>query len=172
MDTAVARAVARKEAIGNDIERCRADIERLQTEMRDIDTFLALYARFAEADEDNASQATETSTPSHNGQAEDASFPAGNVSQEQFEIDARRLLIENGRPMKRGQLIRSFRSHGLRVGGTNEAKSFGAKIWRARDRFINISGEGYWPRDVDCPAVGYQPNAAATATDEEGLFKN
>lgn len=181
-DTAVSRAEARKEALEQDIERCRLEIERCQAEVRDIDTFLAMYTRFA-GDEgmNEAPQGSEADHPHaesspDEARVEDGYSPSSNnihVSQEQFESDARKLLIENGRPMKRGQLIKRFHSNGLRVGGNDEAKNFGTKIWKARDRFVNISGEGYWPRDIDCPAVDYQSkaessqNARANGEEEE-----
>lgn len=57
----------------------------------------------------------------------------------------------------RGQIIKKFRSSGLRMGGTNELKNFGAKIWKARLVFINIPGEGYWLRDVPRSTVDYKP---------------
>jgi hypothetical protein len=168
VDAAVSRALARKEAL-------LRDIERSQTELRDIETFLALYARFAgtgtnTADVDERVGETRTNSeppPPDDAEAGDTNAPgaAGNVSQAQFEVDARTLLIENGRPMQRGQFIKSFHAHGLRVGGSDEAKNFGTKIWKARAKFINISSEGYWPRDIDCPAVGYRAENTATETE-------
>jgi hypothetical protein len=148
-DTTVARALARKEAI----ER---EIESLQVEVRDIDTFVALYPRFADESDSNREEATseESSSEEHASPKYDHTGN-GMITQEQFETDIRKLLIENGRPMKRGQLINGLHSRGLRVGGTDELKNFGTKIWKARYRFINIKREGYWPRDIACPVVQY-----------------
>jgi hypothetical protein len=81
---------------------------------------------------------------------------AGEISQEKFEADVRQVLIENGRPMKRGLLIEKLHIHGFRVGGSNEYRNFGTKIFKARDHFVNIPGEGYWPADIACPAVEYE----------------
>jgi hypothetical protein len=152
-NTTVARALARREAI----ER---EIESLQAELRDIDTFIALYPRFADERDANleASSPVEVRRGEHALPAHDDTPILGNgmVTQEQFEADVRKVLIDNGRPMKRGQLINGLHSRGLRVGGTDELKNFGTKIWKARDKFVNIASEGYWPRDVDCPAVSYQ----------------
>jgi hypothetical protein len=190
-DTAVTRALARKEVLEREIEFHQREAEShqreadsRQVEMREVETFLTQYARFSgeselradadvkrgahvKSDEANTSAKQRTTRPSSDGP----------ISQEQFEADARRILVENGRPMKRGQLIKSFHSRGLRVGGADESKNFGAKIWKARNIFINIPSEGYWPRDVACPVVDYEPsdNPGAGLNDlaghgQDGLF--
>jgi hypothetical protein len=105
-----------------------------------------LYARFYKNDglhgnEDITGTANQQPDPPEF--VEEDSSRNGSISQEQFEADTRRILLEHGRPMKRGQIIKKFRSSGLRVSGTNEPKNFGTKIWRGRLVFINISGEGY-----------------------------
>jgi len=170
IDTPISRAQARKEVLEREIEfhqrnvdTHQREVEVRQTEMREVETFLTQYARFskdgelhANVDIKGADSAKSDSANPNTGEA------SGNkaISQDQFEADTRRILIENGRPMKRGQLVKKFRSYGLRVGGSDEVKemrNFGVKIWKARDRFVNIPGEGYWPRDVACHPVDYQP---------------
>jgi hypothetical protein len=32
------------------------------------------------------------------------------------------------------------------------------KLWRARDKLVNIRGAGYWLRDTPLPAFGYEPD--------------
>ena len=191
-DTAVTRALARKEVLEREIEFHQREAEShqrqadsRQTEMRDVETFLTQHARFSgeselPADADVKKNAHVKSEAANTASERRNSRPSGNgpISQDQFEADARKLLIENGRPMKRGQLIKRFHSHGLRIGGSDEVKNFGAKIWKAKDQFINISGEGYWPRDVACSLVDYEPggNSPGAGVDDladagrDGLF--
>ena len=170
IDTPISRARARKEVLEREIEfhqrnveSHQREVEIRQTEMHAVEIFLTEYVRFsgdgkgelhadAEIKKDDSAN---TETP----KAED-SASNGAISQKQFEANARRILIENGRPMKRGQLVRKFRTLGLRVGGADDIKeirNFGVKIWKAKERFVNIPGEGYWPRNVACPPVDYQP---------------
>jgi hypothetical protein len=159
-DTAVGRALARKEAIAR-------EIESLQTELRDIDTFVALYPRFADEQDTNLERPNvpEETPEVHPTPRHDDTPTAGNgmITQEQFETDIRKVLIDNRRPMKRGQLVNALHSRGLKVGGTDEYKNFGSKIWKARDRFINIPQEGYWPRDIPCAAVEYRPEPGTSS---------
>jgi hypothetical protein len=190
-DTAVSRALARKEVLEREIEFHQREVEShqreadsRQMEMREVETFLTQYARFSgeselRADADVKKNAHVKSDAANTASERRSSRPSGNgpISQEQFEVDARKLLVENGRPMKRGQLIKSFHTHGLRVGGSDEVKNFGTKIWKAKDRFVNIAGEGYWPRDVACRLVDYDPanNPSAglddlAGTNRDGLF--
>jgi hypothetical protein len=190
-DPAVARALARKEVLGREIEfhqreadAHQREVESRETEMREVETFLKQYARFSEESELLDDAVTEEgnlakSEAGNMAAARNKSRSSGDgaVSQEQFEADARRILIENARPMKRGQLINGFHSRGLRIGGTDEIKNFGAKIWKARNVFVNIPSEGYWPRDIACPVVGYEPSGNPGAgidhlsgADQHGLF--
>jgi hypothetical protein len=159
-DTAVSRALARKEVLQREIETHQREIESRQTEMHDVETFLSLYARFSGEGALRSDASEVKRAEPGRASAANAERPSGNgpISQDQFEADTRKLLIENERPMKRGQLIKSFHSRGLRVGGSDEVKNFGTKIWKAKGRFINIAGEGYWPRDIACPVVGYEPS--------------
>jgi hypothetical protein len=166
MDTPLSRAHARKEALEREIEYHQRNVEAHQrevdvreAEMREVDTFIAQYPRFSGDSELRVD--AHIKTPKHETpDPTQRRAQNGPISQQQFEADARRLLMENGRPMKRGQLVKRFHSAGLRVGGADEqkeVKNFGVKIWKANDKFINISGEGYWPMDIACPAVDYHP---------------
>ena len=66
-------------------------------------------------------------------------------------------LIKRGRPLACGQLFEALKEDGVFVGGQDPIKILGTIIWRLRNRFTNIEGHGYWPRDVACPAVGFEP---------------
>src|SRR6516164_7575532 len=120
-DTAVSRALARKEALQREIARC-------QEEIKDIDTFVVLSARFGDIEEQPPEEPASDpqKEPEEQPSPEDADpYTAGNgmVTQDQFEADIRKVLIDNGRPMKRGQLINALHGRGLRVGGTDELKN-------------------------------------------------
>lgn len=172
MDIAETRARNRKQAL----ER---EVERLQAEIREIDTFLALYAKFAGPETFTemaaaipmAAVLSPTTPPvsqTQNGdlipspeQLEHKSADGDLVSQEQFETNVRQVLLDHGRPMQRGRIIAKMRGAGLRIGGRNELKNFGTKIWKARDKFVNLKSEGYWPSDVPNAAVGYIPSVGS-----------
>jgi len=179
MDTPLSRAHARKEVLEREIEYHQRNVEAHQREvdvrqyeMREVDTFIAQYPRFSGENQQRVD--ADANTSKHD--TSDSTSPSaenGPISQEQFEADARRILMENGRPMKRGQLVKKFRSSGLRVGGADEIKemrNFGVKIWKAKDRFVNIPGEGYWPRDIACPPVDYHPGDPQPSPKYKDMF--
>lgn len=64
--------------------------------------------------------------------------------------EARRLIMEARRPLKRGELVRLLERDGLPVEGTDKAKVLGTNLWRS-GQFEQIEGEGYWPKDVPRP---------------------
>jgi len=88
------------------------------------------------------------------------------MTQADFTALARRLLIENGRPMTRGQLLKRLKEIGRGIGGQDEMKNLGTKLWRARDTIVNVPGAGYWPLEIDCPAVGYHAPSQTAAVSQ------
>jgi hypothetical protein len=51
--------------------------------------------------------------------------------------------------------VEALELKGVPVAGTNKSKAIGTILWRLRDQFTNLTGFGYWPVDLDCPAAGY-----------------
>lgn len=66
-------------------------------------------------------------------------------------LDAtRRIIVAEGRPMKRGELVKVLEARGFTIAGSDKNKVFGTNIWRS-GKFRHVHGEGYWPVDVDLP---------------------
>jgi hypothetical protein len=63
---------------------------------------------------------------------------------------ARRLILKNNRPMKRGELVRELQKMGFDLPGTDKNKVLGTNLWRS-GKFRTIEGRGYWPKDVPLP---------------------
>lgn len=57
---------------------------------------------------------------------------------------AERIICEAGRPIKRGELVRRIEATGLTLNTSDKGKYIGTILWRERQRFENIEGEGYW----------------------------
>lgn len=64
--------------------------------------------------------------------------------------EARRLILEARRPLKRGELVKLLERDGLPVEGTDKAKVLGTNLWRS-GQFEQIDGAGYWPKDLPRP---------------------
>ena len=64
---------------------------------------------------------------------------------------ARRLIIAEKRPMKRGELVKRLAAQGYEVVGKDRNKVFGTNLWRS-GRFVAVEGQGYWPSDLELPA--------------------
>jgi hypothetical protein len=63
---------------------------------------------------------------------------------------ARRIIIAEKRPMKRGELVKRLTEQGFEIIGKDKNKVFGTNVWRS-GRFRTIEGKGYWPKDVALP---------------------
>lgn len=140
------------EAIQRALQRRR----ELEEEIREIDLFLSLYEQFAghpvSVGAMAASVVSDTSKPRRGRKR-----GGGGMSQEDFIALARDLLLEIGRPVNGPALLEKFHEKGRHIGGADEIKNLTTKIWRARDRIIKIPGAGYWPVEVPCPEVSYEP---------------
>jgi len=102
---------------------------------------------------------------------DDGAKPGG-MSQAEFNEIGRRLLLAHGRPLTSPELLKRFAEIGKPIGGNDELKNIGTKLWRAKDVFFNMRGLGYWILDTPCSAIGYEPakapedTSAATAEDK------
>ena len=65
--------------------------------------------------------------------------------------EAERMIIAEGRPLTRGQLVPRLEMEGHRITGGDKNKVFGTNMWRS-GRFWNIKGAGYWPKEREVPA--------------------
>jgi hypothetical protein len=132
--------------------------EKLLREIEKLDAFIELYHELTEE--------------THGGSAPDllATAPDGSkiaVQVKSYQRDVprikprnlppvvREILVANGRPMTRTQIIEALKGKGITMPAQDEARYLGTILWRFRNDFINIDGEGYWPRDVSCDAVAY-----------------
>lgn len=64
--------------------------------------------------------------------------------------EARRIIIAEGRPINRSELIRRLEAEGYVIDGRDKSKVLGTNIWRSK-RFVHVDGKGYWPNDVPMP---------------------
>lgn len=64
--------------------------------------------------------------------------------------EARRLIIGEGRPLTRSELVRRLEAEGYVIDGTDKSKVLGTNIWRSK-KFDHVEGQGYWPKDVPMP---------------------
>jgi hypothetical protein len=64
--------------------------------------------------------------------------------------EVRRIVINEGRPMNRSELVRRLEAAGYVLDGRDKSKVLGTNIWRS-DKFFHIDGQGYWPKDIPRP---------------------
>ncbi|WP_208110879.1 hypothetical protein [Aquamicrobium defluvii] len=67
----------------------------------------------------------------------------------------RQVLIEAGRPLKRGAILRELDLRDVPIVGGDRAKVLGTMIWRARrddgEPAFENTPKGYWPSDLPMP---------------------
>ncbi|WP_428489674.1 hypothetical protein [Rhodopila sp.] len=157
------------------IERALSRRREILEELKQIDTFVTLYRKYAGAGVDTTSldpnqiQSSPTNEASFSGTVSGitaritAENPAPKgMRQHEFVSFVKEMLIKHGRPMQAHEILDSFHEKGRHVGGSNETSNLKTKLWRAKMEITTIPGSGYWPLDLACPAVSYYPphNAA------------
>jgi hypothetical protein len=63
----------------------------------------------------------------------------------------RRIMVAEGKPLTRSELLRRLEAQGQVIEGGDKAKVLGTNIWRS-GQFQHIEGRGYWPSDLELPA--------------------
>ncbi|MGN8169191.1 hypothetical protein [Agrobacterium sp. 22117] len=61
------------------------------------------------------------------------------------------LIREAGRPLKRGEILERLEARGIRITSRDKGKYLGTVLWRNREIFENIEGQGYSLRELDDP---------------------
>jgi hypothetical protein len=65
--------------------------------------------------------------------------------------EIRRMIVAEGKPLTRSELLRRLEAQGHVIEGGDKAKVLGTNIWRS-GLFRHVNGQGYWPKDVTLPS--------------------
>lgn len=63
---------------------------------------------------------------------------------------ARRLILAEGRPLTRSELLRRLEGEGYVVDGKDKPKVLGTNLWRS-GQFRHVGKLGYWPKSTPMP---------------------
>jgi reverse gyrase len=63
---------------------------------------------------------------------------------------ARRLILAEGRPLTRSELLQRLEAEGYVIDGSDKSKVLGTNLWRS-EQFQHIGKKGYWPQDTPVP---------------------
>jgi reverse gyrase len=61
--------------------------------------------------------------------------------------EIRKMILTEGRPLTRRDLLKRLEAQGYVIEGGDKSKVLGTNIWRSK-LFVHIEGKGYWPKDV------------------------
>lgn len=70
---------------------------------------------------------------------------------DQMAREVELVLQEFGQPMTRGKIIEALRSRNIELSAADKGRYIGTIIWRHKETFINIEGQGYWLRNEPLP---------------------
>jgi hypothetical protein len=142
------------------LQNALARRERLLQELERLDAFIELYHELSRnRSADNGVDIVVSTGDGRRAYVQAKSYQRvmHRVRPKSLAPIVREILVERGRPMTRTQLTEALKARGLNMPSADEARYLGTVLWRHRDEFVNIDGEGYWPRDLLCVEVGYIP---------------
>jgi hypothetical protein len=80
----------------------------------------------------------------------------GTLSPQEVAERAKDVILEAGRPMKRGELVRALAARNVPLAGKDKNKNLGTILWRRSHQFVNLGTLGYWVKGVPLAGV-YDP---------------
>lgn len=132
--------------------------EVLKRELKKLNDFIELYEEIFGTEAEQASHSLPFEQPKP-GETQESAPPPRRKNPPRQEIGrrAREVILSNGTPMTRGELLNALAARGMQIVAANPPKAMGTIMWRLRRQFVNLEGYGYWPKDVPCAVVGYSP---------------
>ena len=80
----------------------------------------------------------------------------GSIAPAEIAKIAREILLDNGRPMKRGELVDALARRNVPLAGKDKNKNLGTILWRHQTMFVALDNLGYWVKGVPLEGV-YTP---------------
>jgi len=158
-EMAYQNALKRREQLQREIERNRRDLD-------EVESFLRLCDRYASLDSE-LPLSMPAVTNERAAPVEPVLTPLSGMD---LLPHVRKAILEIGKPLVRGEIVRALADRGFRVAGENQARNVGTIMWRAkmeRGEFESFDKLGYWPADVPYPPVGYEPPHHDEVDEEE-----
>jgi len=63
------------------------------------------------------------------------------------------ILRRAGKPMTRTELTEAVEKEGVEIPSVDKPRYLGTILWREREKFENVGGEGYWLKGVRIPTT-------------------
>ena len=126
----------------NPYQRALARRADLRKELAEVDEFIRLWAKFSDAE--SGTDGEHLPVPViHAGLkgAPSLTLTAPEVSenhQDRVKRVARKLILDAGRPLTRGKLVKAFAEACEPIGGKDPLKNMGTTMWRLNYDFVNI----------------------------------
>lgn len=77
----------------------------------------------------------------------------GTLPPSNIAATVRTILLENRRPMKRGELVAELEKRQIQLAGKDRNKNLGTILWRHPNDFVHLEKLGYWLRDMPLKGV-------------------
>jgi hypothetical protein len=140
-------------------EKAQKRLEEIEREAQEIKLFLKLHQKFSEQDGPKPITATMRLPVAYANAGRVAEGrPTRNLPKHKMADVVRKVLVEERRkPMTRTELVDALEMKGIPVAGTDPSKALGTILWRLRDQFVNLTGWGYWPIDIEYEPADYKP---------------
>lgn len=121
--------------------------EHLRERLAELEAFLAVYQRLSGS---NVEQSTSKEIGDKSQTISDA-VRKNTGGPGRLADAAEEVIRAAGRPMTRGQIVERIEATGIGIPSEDKARYLGTILWRQKNRFINVEGEGYWLKGEPIP---------------------
>jgi hypothetical protein len=128
------------------ISKALKRLDEIKSEAEALDNLISMYRGMQKSTP--ASAEPDEHQPDLYGKVSAREVHAAEVAQ-QLEA-AKRIILAEKRPMKRGELRERLEAQNFVLRGRDKTKVFGTNLWRS-GKFIAVKGQGYWPSDIPPP---------------------
>ncbi|RWF51803.1 MAG: hypothetical protein EOS50_27020 [Mesorhizobium sp.] len=139
--------------------------EEIEAELAKIDFFLDMYRQFGGPEREQSEP-----TPSESSETGNTETVVSRLSRRLRPTEiadlAERVIRGAGHPLTRAEIVARLESAGIELHSEDKPRYVGTILWREKERFTNIAGQGYVMADMATPEDNVR-DLIDRATDEE-----
>lgn len=121
----------------------QAQIKATKAKIRAVDDLLSEFEKVLEQKNSQGARASSEFRKSEKANSLEGRRAKRAVIDAMMDV-AEHLILDEGRPLSRTELLQKLKQRGFEVEGTDKSKVLGTNLWRSQ-KFHNLKGIGYWP---------------------------
>ena len=166
-DTALENAQSLKSELLKKKKELQKELEQVELQLRETNRFISAWHAFSTSTflaKDEWQKDTESYKKGTSKKQSAKERATGNSKKEYVAEQARKIILERGKPVSRADLFKELISRGCTINGKNPEMVLSTMLWRVPEKIIRLKKGGYWLPDKPL-------EEDSSSFDEEDLFR-